>query len=185
MTGPSTSHNAWILAIQCAVSQVSDETLVAAARAIFGTAMTITAGNGGSSAMASHMAQAIAKPGRGPEACRPAVCLTDRVPVLTAHANDGGWDNALVESARPFLDAFASCCVIIFSSSGKSENVIRLAQLARERHQPVIAFTGFDGRPLRQLATVSLHVSSDDYEIVEPAHDALLHRVQQHLRQCM
>ena len=182
MTGPS-SHNAWISSVQCAVSQVSDETLAEAAKAILGTHMTITAGNGGSSSLASHMAQAIAKPGRGPEACRPAVCLTDRVPVLTAHANDGGWDNALVESARPFLNG--DCCVVLFSSSGASENIVRLARLARDRWQPVVAFTGFAGEPLRSLATTSIHVNANDYEIVEPAHDAFVHRIQFHLARAM
>lgn len=175
------SWEAFIEAIAAGVRCVKDENLLAAARLIAAADFVITAGNGGSSSLASHMAQAIAKPDYAAGGGRRAVCLTDHVPTLTAHANDGGWETALLNSAEPFLRP--GCLVIAFSSSGKSPNICRLAAGARVVGCDVVAFTGFSGEPLRSMATVALHVDSSDYEVVEPVHDVLLHRIQAHLRQ--
>ena len=176
------SHKIWAEAIQNAVAQVSDEQLANVANVITQTDLTLTAGNGGSAALASHMAQAILKPDYKSGGGRAAICLTDGVPTWSAHANDGGWDAALAEVARPFLDGSLRRTVIIFSSSGRSENVIRLALIAKQFKHSVIAFTGFDGEPLRSIAHIAIHINSHDYEVVEPTHCALLHRVQALLR---
>ena len=172
----------WATAITAGVTCVSDRDLARAAAVIRAAEVVLTAGNGGSASLASHMAQAVSKPDYAPGGGHAAVCLTDHTPLLTAHANDGGWASAMAESARPFLSGPHRVVLVAFSSSGRSENVVRLARLAREHGRDVVAFTGFDGEPLRSLATVSLHVDSRNYEVVEPVHDALLHRVQAHLR---
>lgn len=175
------SWGAWAGALTRGVADVSDEDLLRAATVIASASCVVTAGNGGSASLASHMAQAIAKPDYVAGGGRQAVCLTDHTPTLTAHANDGGWEAALLESGRPFLRP--GCTLVLFSSSGRSKNICRLADAARAASLQVVAFTGFDGEPLKSLATVSLHVDSRDYEVVEPVHDALLHRVQYHLKQ--
>lgn len=173
----------WSDAVAASVRGVPDADLERAARIIFDADLVLTAGNGGSASLASHMAQAIAKPDYAAGGGRAAVCLTDMVPTLTAHANDGGWVDALAECALPFFDIRGvGLALVLFSSSGKSKNIIQIAESAAGFRCPIIAFTGFEGEPLRTMATVSLHVASSDYEVVEPAHDALLHRVQYHLR---
>lgn len=176
------SWEEWAGALGEAIASIEDEQLLLAARLIASADMVLTAGNGGSSALASHAAQAVAKPDYAPGGGRPSFCLTDNIPTLTAHINDGGWAKALEESARPFFDAIPRCILIAISSSGKSENICRVAKLARDRDRMVIALTGFAGEPLRSLATLSIHVKSDDYEIVEPVHDIVIHRTQAHLR---
>jgi len=140
----------------------------------------LTAGNGGSSALASHAAQALLKPDYQAGGGKSAVCLTDAVPALTAHANDGGWASALKEMAAPFL--LFRPVLLLISSSGNSENILQLARNGRGHQCYVIAMTGFAGGALRGLATMSIHVDSDDYEVIEPVHDALLHRIQYHIR---
>lgn len=170
----------WVDDVVKSVSAVPDVDLERAAMEILCADVVLTAGNGGSASLASHMAQAIAKPNYGPEGGRAAICLTDHTPTLTAHANDGGWPDALASSAYPFLGP--RCTAVVFSSSGKSENVVRLARIAVAKKGRLVVFTGFEGEPLKSLAHVSLHVPSNDYEVVEPVHDALLHRVQYHLR---
>lgn len=173
----------WAAALARAVASVSDDALLRAAALLRDAAIVLTAGNGGSASLASHASQAIAKPNYAPVGGRSSVCLTDHVPTITAMANDIGWADALVESGRPFIDEFGPrCALLLISSSGKSHNVVRLARLGSERGCPIVALTGFDGEPLRSIANVSLHVASDDYEVVEPVHDALVHRVQYHLR---
>lgn len=174
----------WLDAVACGVGGVPDETLVRAVELIVEADVVLTVGNGGSAALAYHAAQAINKPDYAAGGGRAAVCLTDNVSMYTAHANDGGWEGALAECARPFLEnKNIACVLILISSSGRSKNIIQLAQLATKYRCPIVAFTGFGGDPLRLLAEVSVHVDSYDYEVVEPVHDALLHRMQYHLRE--
>jgi D-sedoheptulose 7-phosphate isomerase len=170
----------WSDAIANGVRGTSDEVLKLTARTLSIAPLVLTAGNGGSHAIASHAAQALMKPDCKAGGGIATICLSDAVPTLTAHANDGGWVSALEEIARPFLRLAPT--LLLFSSSGKSENMVRLARTAKQSGCRVIAFTGFDGQPLQSLATFYVHVSSFEYEVVEPAHDALLHRVQYHLR---
>jgi D-sedoheptulose 7-phosphate isomerase len=175
------SWQEWSTAIANGVRAVPDYVLERVAEVLAPPHVVLTAGNGGSAALASHAAQALMKPRREAGGGCAAVCLNDGVPTLTAHANDGGWEAALGEVARPFLrDTWAT--LLLFSSSGRSENVVRLARLGREAGCAIVAFTGFEGEPLRAIATVSVHVDSKDYEVIEPVHDALLHRVQYHVR---
>ena len=183
MSEAPVEFNVWLHAIRNGIDAVGDDACAAAAAFILQAGAAVTAGNGGSAALAAHMAQAIAKPGYAAGDGRAAYCASDSVPTLTAHANDGGWPDALAECARPALFAWPRCVVVLFSSSGRSENILRLAHLAAAGRHPIIAFTGFGGEPLRGLATISLHVDSSDYEVIEPAHDALMHRIQYHLRQ--
>ncbi len=173
----------WSGAVVDGVRSTPDDTLRRAAEMLAPSYIVLTAGNGGSSSLASHMAQALMKPDYAAGGGKATLCLTDNVPTLTAHANDGGWNRALEEACRPFVEVYKeNCALVLFSSSGRSENIVRLARLGTFYGCPIIAFTGFDGGPLRTLATIPIHVDSHDYEVVEPVHDALLHRVQYHLR---
>jgi D-sedoheptulose 7-phosphate isomerase len=178
---PDGSWRKWAIAISAGVCSVPDDALRCVAATVAASRIVLTAGNGGSASLASHAAQAIMKPDYRAGGGRPALCLNDMVPTHTAHANDGGWELALLESARPFLGSGA--VLLAISSSGKSPNLVQLANAALQLGIEIITFTGFHGQPLRSLATVSIHVDSQDYEVVEPVHDALLHRVQYHLRE--
>ena len=93
---------------------------------------------------------------------------------------DRGAD-VLVQLAKPFIEKSLPPTLLLFSSSGNSPNIVELAKFGMQAGCFIITFTGFGGF-LRNCANISVHVDSDDYEVVEPAHDALLHRVQYHLR---
>ncbi len=173
----------WASAVSLGVLNVRDDVLRSAAQVLVGSRIILTAGNGGSAALASHAAQALGKPGYRAGAGLAAACLSDMTPTLTAHANDGGWDDALMETARPFFERnVRGVTLLLFSSSGQSENIVQLVRMGTKENCEIIAFTGFDGGALKQRATVSLHVDSRDYEVIEPVHDALLHRIQYHVR---
>lgn len=173
----------WTSEIDKGVRSVPDSRLLEVATLLHNAPLILTAGNGGSSAIASHAAQAFAKPAQLAGGGRPAVCLTDSVPTLTAHANDGSWATALLESAMPFLSLWPAPALLLISSSGSSKNVCALAKKAREIFNlHVITLTGFTGMPLREFASIPVHINSKDYEVIEPVHDALLHRVQYHMR---
>ena len=65
-----------------------------------------------------------------------------------------------------------------------SENVVRAATWAKENNVQVIALTGFTGGRSATLADVNLHVTGDNYGIIEDVHQSLMHLLGQYLRQC-
>jgi D-sedoheptulose 7-phosphate isomerase len=139
-------------------------------------------GNGGSAATCSHFANDLVK------ACRKkgkpgfrAVSLTDNVSLLTALANDDGYEHVFT-GQMPDLFRKGDMLVAI-SASGNSPNVIAAAQLARKLGGEVVGITGFDGGELRRISDCVLHVPSEkgEYGPVEDAHMILDHLVTSYL----
>ena len=73
--------------------------------------------------------------------------------------------------------------LIVVSSSGRSANVIRALEWANRFGLRTLALTGFSGGAARELASVSVHVQSDNYGVVEDAHQACMHLLAQYVRQ--
>ena len=148
----------------------------------------IVAGNGGSAATASHMALDLGKSTLGGARRRVAfrirtVALNDAGPVITAWANDHGYDRVFAEQivtlARPG-DAAVFCSV-----SGNSPNIVAAARAARSIGTVVIALLGRPGGVMRDLADLAVVVPSEDYQIVEDAHLAISHMVTRYLMKAM
>lgn len=146
--------------------------------------LVLIAGNGGSAATASHMALDLGKStlGRPPRSGGLRVrtlSLSDPAPVLTAWANDSGYDGVFAEQitalARP-RDA-----VVLLSVSGTSPNVVAAARAARAAGATVIALLGQGGGTVRALADLAVIVPSDDYQIVEDVHLAINHMITRYL----
>jgi D-sedoheptulose 7-phosphate isomerase len=141
-------------------------------------ASVFLAGNGGSSAVCSHFACDLNKPYHTPPANRMrfrAVCLNDNVPLLTAWANDTDMSVVFSEPLKNL--AKPGDVVVLVSSSGKSPNIVKAAQTAKELGCKVLGFSGFTGGPLKELSDVSLHVDNSEYGHVEATHDILCHLV--------
>ena len=172
----------WRAAFADCLAAVPDTVIQKAAQILLAADVVVTAGNGGSSAIASHFAQAIAKPDYRAGKGRGSFCASDNIPTLTAHANDGGWETALMETARPILERVPRAVLVAISSSGRSKNVVKLVELAKDIGHPIVTMTGFEGEPIRSMGTVSLHVPAHEYELVEPAHEFIAHRLQVLLR---
>jgi len=125
-------------------------------------------GNGGSSAIASHIANDIVK-----VLCKPAYVLTDPA-MLTCMANDYGWENALREMISRYITE--DDALICISSSGQSENILGAASFAQALGAYVVTFTGFEwNNPLRLMGDCNYWVPSSSYGVVECAHLVLLH----------
>ena len=145
-------------------------------------------GNGGSAATASHMACDLAKNvypiGSGLSFRRFRVSsLTDNVPLITALANDCGYDQVFAEQLANLLQE--DDLVIAISASGNSPNILKGLALARERGARTAALLGFDGGLARDLADVSIVVDSRDYGTVEDLHLIVNHLVATWLRQML
>jgi D-sedoheptulose 7-phosphate isomerase len=130
-------------------------------------------GNGGSAATASHLATDLAKGAlghRGDAPARPvrATSLTDNLALVSAWANDVGFEDVFVGQLRAHLRP--GDVVVAISASGNSPNVVRAARYARETGATTISLTGFGGGTLATLADLGLVVDSNHYGVVEDVH---------------
>jgi len=139
--------------------------LIDAARRTNGKVIVV--GNGGSAAIASHVALDLTKTG-GVRAVS-----FNEVDLITCFANDYGYEK-WVEKAIEFY-ADTRDLLILISSSGSSSNIINGALKGRELGLNIVSLSGFSSsNPLRQLGHISLWVDSSDYNIVEMTHNAWL-----------
>ena len=133
-----------------------------------------TLGNGGSAATASHIAADLAKNTIGPNMRRFRVLsLNDNTPMLTALANDLGYDRVFSEQLKTLVRA--GDLVIALSASGSSPNVLDAIRCARSRSAEVAAILGFGGGEAADLADLAIVVASDHYGIVEDVHLVIHH----------
>lgn len=168
--------------LHTALAHVPAEQIEAAARALDSACrqrrFVYVLGNGGSAANASHFANELGKGVIRPDCPRFRVlALTDSIPLLTAWANDNGYEVSFAEQLANLVEA--GDVVIAISGSGKSPNVLRAAAVAREAGARLISLTGFDGGLLRPMADISVHVPSHNMRLVEDAHSALMHVIGQ------
>lgn len=125
-------------------------------------------GNGGSAAIASHMAADWQKAGK-----TPAMCFNDAAQ-LTALANDCGYED--VFNTPIYWHGRDGDVLIAISSSGESLSIVSAAEQAHESGVKVVTLSGFkSNNQLRKLGDVNYYVPSDRYGIVETAHLAILH----------
>lgn len=123
----------------------------------------IIAGNGGSAAMASHVAVDLTK------AAKIRAINFNEADLITCFANDYGYEKWVEKAIELYGDK--NDLVILISSSGKSPNIVNAALKAKEMGLPVITFSGFDrNNPLNQLGNLNFWVDSRGYNIVEMTH---------------
>ena len=108
------------------------------------------------------------------------VSLADNMSMVTAIANDLSYDDIFSYQLQT-LASFGDTLLTI-SASGDSENVVKAATWAKENKMKVIAFTGFEGGRMAELASVHLDVSADNYGVIEDVHQSLMHLLAQYIR---
>ena len=139
-------------------------------------------GNGGSAALASHLATDFAKGTHYPS---PAGCdlsgvrrmkvmsLTDNVSMITAWSNDLAYDAVFAEQMENFVQP--GDVVIGISGSGNSPNVLRALELARKKGATTVGLTGFAVGKMKALLEYALVVPSDSMQQIEDAHVVMAH----------
>ena len=132
-------------------------------------------GNGGSAAVAAHIANDLVN-----VAGLRATTLHDSS-LLTCMANDYGYENA-------FARIVTTICrpgdvLIAISSSGNSANITNAVAAARKAGGSLITLSGFRAEnPLRVLGDLNVWVPMADYGMVEIAHLFILHNLADRLR---
>ncbi len=144
--------------------------------------MVYSCGNGGSTAIANHLVCDHCKLVQTDTMLTArVVSLSATVEIITAIGNDLSFDDIFIYQLRSL--AKPGDALITISSSGDSENIVRAALWARDNGIPVIAMTGFSGGRSADLADVNLHVTADNYGVIEDVHQSLMHILAQYIRQ--
>jgi D-sedoheptulose 7-phosphate isomerase len=131
-------------------------------------------GNGGSAADCQHMAaEFVSRFSKDLERrALPAVALTTDSSLLTAYANDCGFEGVFERQVQAL--GKPGDVLVAISTSGNSANVIRAVNAADEAGMRTIALTGSEGR-LKDLAQIVISVPSDDTQYIQEAHLAVEH----------
>jgi D-sedoheptulose 7-phosphate isomerase len=141
-------------------------------------------GNGGSAALASHLACDIGKGTiAGNRKRLKSIALTDNVSLITAWANDKAYDAIFAEQVESL--AQKGDIVLAISGSGNSENVIRGLQAARKIGAETLVLTGTGGGRAKDLADLCLVVPSDSMQLIEDSHLCATHAIFLAIRQRM
>ena len=140
-----------------------------------------TAGNGGSAAIADHTVCDCSK-GTYVEGHAPikTISLASNVPMMTAIGNDISYDAVFSEQLKYYLTE--KDALLVVSSSGNSPNVVKACEYANAQGVPTIAFVGFKGGRLKEIAAHVVHVEVENYGIVEDAHQSLIHCLTQYMK---
>ena len=139
------------------------------------------AGNGGSAAIADHTVCDCSK-GTYVEGQAPfrTISLTSNVAMLTALGNDISYDDVFSEPLKYYLKP--EDAVLLVSSSGNSANVVKACEYANAKGVPTIAFVGFKGGKLKDVAQHTVHIEVENYGIVEDTHQSLIHALTQYMK---
>lgn len=133
-------------------------------------------GNGGSAAEGQHFAaeMIVRLTEKYPRSGLPCIALSTDTSVLTACANDLGFDMIFARQVEAL--GRAGDLLIALSTSGKSENVNRAVKTARKMGIGTVAISGKDGGELTTIADFSIVVPSDSTLRIQEEHLFILHQ---------
>lgn len=125
-------------------------------------------GNGGSSGIVSHASVDFIN-----------TCKINAYPItdsslLTCMANDYGYDRVFEQPLSTILKE--EDALLAISSSGKSPNILKAANMARDRDNFVVTYSGFNQEnPLRAAGSLNFYLNANNYGKVEIGHALLIH----------
>jgi D-sedoheptulose 7-phosphate isomerase len=141
-------------------------------------AQVLVAGNGGSASTASHFACDLGKTVLGVNPTSRSsrfrvVSLADNVALLTAWANDEGYETVFAEQVKAL--AREADVLVVLSVSGNSKNIIEALHVARAQGVETIGLLGGGGGEAKGLVDHAIVVACDDFGHVESAHIVVGH----------
>jgi len=133
----------------------------------------MAAGNGGSAAEALHLCEELTGRFRRNRRSLPALCLNADSTAITCIANDYGFDQIFARQLEGLGNR--GDVYVAFSTSGKSENIIRSLQYARDNGIRTALITGAEGGPGADFADQIITVPSLDSARIQEMHTFILH----------
>ena len=130
-------------------------------------------GNGGSAADAQHIATEYVVRYTRQRRAYPAVALTTDTSLLTAAGNDLGFDEVFARQVEAL--AKPGDLLVVHSTSGNSPNILRAAEVAREKKVDVLALSARDGGKIREIATHTVVIPTDRTDRAQELHLCIQH----------
>lgn len=158
------------------VNNISIELQQKLLASVIRSSKVIIIGNGGSNSIASHIAVDYRK------FLNKKVEVLSDASMITMLVNDYGADNAYSKFIE--MNNEAGMLVILISSSGNSTNVVNALHTANSLGADIICLSGFNiDNKLNTVAkdienvSISYHVNSNSYGVVENTHQIFLHSI--------
>ncbi len=130
-------------------------------------------GNGGSAADASHFIAELVGRFMIERKALPAVSFSSNEILMTSIANDYGYENTFARQVDAFVKP--GDLVAAFSTSGKSRNVLKALQLAKQKGATTVGFTGGSGGEVPDLCDICIRVPSEITPRIQESHVAVVH----------
>lgn len=136
-------------------------------KAVKSKGTVIIVGNGGSAAIASHVAVDFLK------AVGIRAFTFNESSLITCYANDFGYENWVKEALKSH--AQKNDIIILISSSGESANILNAAKYSKNNGLSLITFSGFNkNNSLSSFGDFNIWVDSSNYNYVEIIHNQFL-----------
>jgi len=117
---------------------------------------TFFLGNGGSASTATHFVNDISLGSRQFEKPFRAISLCDNQAVITAIANDDGYENIFLQQLQTL--AKAGDTIVCISASGNSKNLIKAMEYASANNIFIVGLSAFDGGYLKKNCDLNIHI---------------------------
>jgi D-sedoheptulose 7-phosphate isomerase len=132
-------------------------------------------GNGGSLCDALHMCVEFNHPIIEKRPAFPVIPLMTDIATMTAIGNDLDFTRVFVNQLR--LLSLPGDMAMVFSTSGKSPNLVYALQAAREKQMLTVAFAGKDGGRFPEMADYCFIVPSYSIHRIQEVHATAVHVV--------
>ena len=179
-SSPSTTQSLLELSqLAAQLAPVMDAPVQRAAEIIWNSLQTggklLACGNGGSAADAQHFVAELVGRMAHERRALPAVTLNTDPSVVTALANDYGYENLFARQVQAL--GSPGDVLLGLSTSGRSANVLMAVETARQAGLGTIVLVGAGGDSALELCDVCIHIPSPSTQRVQEIHTALLHAI--------
>ena len=130
-------------------------------------------GNGGSAADALHLSAELVVRLRATRPGLPSLALTANPSVLTAAANDFGFEQIFARQIESLVTT--NDVLVALSTSGNSPNILRGAEAGRAKNAFLVGFTGETGGALANKIDLLINVPSQDPQRIQESHITIGH----------
>lgn len=139
-----------------------------------------TCGNGGSATQAMHLTEELLGKYDKPRTPIPSICLNSCAATLTCIANDFGYENVFSRQIEALVKP--NDTLVLFTTSGNSNNIYKAILAAGEKKCQVVLLNGKDGGQARWLTTSDdsikeLLVKGDNSARIQEVHEFVMHEL--------
>jgi len=141
------------------------------------------AGNGGSGSVANHFlcdfnkgVMLSSKYKLKPKI----ISLSNSIEMITAISNDISYDEIFTLQLKNYVRK--GDCIICFSCSGKSKNILNLIKYANQNKIDVILFQGFGSKAKNIKTKFYINLKHENYGITEDIFSSTMHVMSQYIR---